>query len=58
MKKNIPVDYNQHYRSVLTSEKDLEKVKASDFLHNFADLIIKYSSHIEKQLKKESEELK
>ena len=58
MKRNIPVDYNQHYRSVLTSEKDLEKVKASDFLHNFADLIIKYSSHIEKQLKKESEELK
>jgi hypothetical protein len=57
MKRNILVDYNQHYRSVLTSEKDLEKVKASDFLHNFADLIIKYSSHIEKQLKKESEEL-
>jgi hypothetical protein len=56
MKRNIPVNYNQHYRSVLTSEKDLEKVKASDFLHNFADLIIKYSSHIEKQLKKESEE--
>jgi hypothetical protein len=57
MKRNIPVEYNQHYRSVLTSEKDLEKVKASDFLHNFADLIIKYSSHIEKQLEKESEEL-
>jgi hypothetical protein len=57
MKRNIPVEYNQHYRSVLTSEKDLEKVKASDFLHNFADLIIKYSSHIEKQLEKESEKL-
>ncbi|WP_417898467.1 hypothetical protein ABN702_20550 [Bacillus haimaensis] len=51
MKKNRPVDYHQHYESVLTTERDLVKVKASDFLHNFSDLIIKYSSQIEEQLR-------
>ncbi|MEA3321470.1 MAG: hypothetical protein U9Q88_15780 [Bacillota bacterium] len=51
MKKNKPVDYHHHYESVLTTEQDLEKVKASDFLHNFSDLIIKYSSQLEEQLR-------
>jgi predicted solute-binding protein len=56
MKKNTQVDYNQHYESVLATEEDLEKVKASDFLHYFSDLIIKYSHQIELQLRSESEE--
>lgn len=56
MKKNIQIDYNQHYESVLTTEEDLEKVKASDFLHYFSDLIIKYSPQIEMNLKSKSEE--
>jgi hypothetical protein len=56
MKKNIQLDYNQHYESVLTNEEDLEKVKASDFLHYFSDLIIKHSNQIEKLLRSKSEE--
>jgi hypothetical protein len=56
MKKNIQVDYNQHYESVLTTEEDLEKVKALDFLHYFSDLIIKYSHQIEMNLRSKSEE--
>lgn len=56
MKKHIQVDYNQHYDSVLAVEEDLEKVKASDFLHCFAELIIKYSNQIETNLRSKSEE--
>jgi hypothetical protein len=56
MRRNIQVDYNQHYKSVLATEEDLNKVKASDFLHYFSDLIIKYSNQIEQQLTIESEE--
>jgi len=57
MKNNIQIDYNEHYESVLTTKEDLEKVKASDFVHYFTDLIIKYSNQIEMNLKSNSEEL-
>lgn len=56
MKKNIQLDYKQHYESVLTTEVDLEEVKALDFLHCFSDLIIKYSNQIEMNLRSKSEE--
>jgi hypothetical protein len=56
MKKNIHVDYNKHYESVLTFEEDCEKIRASDFLHCFSDLIIKHSNQLEKLLRSKSEE--
>jgi hypothetical protein len=56
MKKNIQVDYNQHYKAALMGKGDLEKIKASDFLHYFSDLIIKHSHQLEINLKSKSEE--
>jgi hypothetical protein len=56
MKKNIQIDYNQHYESVLTTNEDLEKIKASDFLHYFSDLIIKYSNQIEEKIRNKGED--
>lgn len=55
MKKNIQIDYNQHYETALVSQEDMEKIKASDFLHYFSDLIIKYSSQIENKMKNKNE---
>lgn len=57
MKENLELDYNQHYEKVLATKEDLEKIKASDFLHYFSDLIIKYSNEIEHRMKSKSEEL-
>ncbi|WP_176483794.1 hypothetical protein [Bacillus sp. FJAT-45066] len=51
MKKNIQLDYNQHYETVLATKEDLEKIKANDFLHYFSDLIIKYSNQMEDKMK-------
>lgn len=56
MKKNIQIDYNQYYETALVRQEDLEKIKATDFLHYFSDLIIKYSSQIENQIKSKNEE--
>jgi hypothetical protein len=56
MKTNIQLDYNQHYKSVLATKEDLEKIKAIDFLHYFSDLVIKYSNQIEDKMKSRSED--
>ena len=56
MKKNIQLDYNQHYKTVLATKEDLKKIKANDFLHYFSDLIIKYSNQMEDKMKSRSEE--
>lgn len=55
MKKNIQLDYNQHYEKVLATKEDLEKIKATDFLHYFSDLIIKYSNQVEDKMKSRKE---
>lgn len=56
MKKHIQLECNQHYKSVLATKEDLEKIKATDFLYYFSDLIIKYSNQIEDKMKSRSEE--
>jgi hypothetical protein len=55
MKNNIQFDYHQHYEKVLARREDLEKIKASDFLHYFSELIIKHSNQIEDKMKSRSE---
>jgi hypothetical protein len=56
MKDNLELDYNQHYEKILATKEELEKIKASDFLQYFSDLIIKYSNQIEDKMKCKSEE--
>ena len=56
MKKNSQLDYNQHYEKVLATKEDLVQIKASDFLHYYADLIVKYSNQMENKMKSRSEE--
>lgn len=49
MEKDLSsIDYNAHYDSLLVTKEDTGKIKASDFLHYFSELIIKYSNDIEK----------
>ena len=56
MKENLELDYNKHYEKILATKEELAKIKASDFLHYFSDLIIKYSNQIEEKMKCKSEE--
>ncbi|WP_096271307.1 hypothetical protein [Paucisalibacillus globulus] len=55
MKNNNQLDYTKHYESVLATKDDMEKIKASDFLHYFSELIIKYSNQIENKMKNRNE---
>ncbi|WP_214482843.1 hypothetical protein [Bacillus sp. SM2101] len=56
MKKNLQVDYNQHYKTTLVVDRDIEKIKASEFKYYFSELIIKYSYQLATNLKSKSEE--
>ncbi|MFT4414521.1 hypothetical protein ACLM5H_11745 [Fredinandcohnia humi] len=56
MKENLELDYNQHYDKILATKEELKKIKASDFLQYFSDLIIKYSNQLEDKIKCKSEE--
>ncbi|MTW88377.1 hypothetical protein F3157_22650 [Virgibacillus dakarensis] len=48
MKKNKDLlDYNAYYESILSTEDDVGKVNASDFIEHFSELIIKHSATLE-----------
>ncbi|NRD77384.1 hypothetical protein HPT25_07710 [Bacillus sp. BRMEA1] len=47
MKKENSTDYNAHYASILSLEKEQGKINASDFLDYFSELIIKHSKTLE-----------
>ena len=57
MNKEVQLDYNQHYKNKLATKEELEKIRASDFLHFYSELIIKYSNQLEEKLRTESEEI-
>ncbi|SEP61739.1 hypothetical protein SAMN05216232_0366 [Virgibacillus subterraneus] len=56
MKKNIQLDYKQHYAKALATEDELKEIKAIDFLNYFGELIIKYSNQMENKMKSKREE--
>jgi hypothetical protein len=54
--KNTPVlDYSSQYDLFLATEHNIEKLKASDFLNLFSDLILKYETSITEKLIGKSE---
>lgn len=47
MKNKNELNYNEHYESILSIEKDQGKINAYDFINFFSELVIKHSATIE-----------